>query len=211
MAWKWQGHLTPYCETLQDAAFENINFQHYSINITEEETIWDCRVMKNGQGHTDRNCFFLKEPNGGSAFGGFSCGIPYTDGIPCHHMVAVVKLSRIEGLTATNFMPVWWTMECWRNQYPVDTNETFHFDIDTLRSTPKDAAMRYCPSYAAPRKAGYPKNNKRMKSPHERKKKRKSTGSTRDAMVDDNKGEEEEKGDTAPARYPKRARSRSQI
>jgi hypothetical protein len=48
-------------------------------------------------------------------FGGCSCGIPYTDGIPCHHMVAVVRSSRIEGLTATNSMPVWWTMECWLN------------------------------------------------------------------------------------------------
>ncbi len=26
MAWKWQGHLTPYGEGLQDTAFENINF-----------------------------------------------------------------------------------------------------------------------------------------------------------------------------------------
>ncbi len=26
MAWKWHGHLTPYGETLQDTAFENINF-----------------------------------------------------------------------------------------------------------------------------------------------------------------------------------------
>ncbi len=26
MAWKWQGHLTPYNEMLQDAAFEFINF-----------------------------------------------------------------------------------------------------------------------------------------------------------------------------------------
>jgi hypothetical protein len=26
MAWKWQGHLIPYGEALQDAAFENINF-----------------------------------------------------------------------------------------------------------------------------------------------------------------------------------------
>ncbi len=26
MAWKWQGHLTPYSETLRDASFENINF-----------------------------------------------------------------------------------------------------------------------------------------------------------------------------------------
>jgi hypothetical protein len=58
---------------------------------------------------------YICEPNGGSMFGGCSCGILYTDGIPCHHMVAVVKSSRIEGLTATNSMPVWWITECWRN------------------------------------------------------------------------------------------------
>jgi hypothetical protein len=158
IAWKWQGHPTPYGETLFDAAFKIINFQHSSINITEEERMWDCRVMRNGQGHTKSNRFFLKEPNGGSVFGGCSCGIPYTDGIPCHHMVAVVKLYRIEGLIATYSMPVWWTTECWRNQYLADTNNTCHFDI--LRLTPEDAAMRYCPPYAAPRKAGWPKNNK---------------------------------------------------
>ena len=83
--------------------------------------------------------------------------------------------------------------------------------MDTLRSTQEDAAMRYCLPYAAPRKAGCPKNNKHMKSPLEEKKKRKSTGSTCEAMVDDNEGEEDEEGDTVPARYPKRARSQSQI
>ncbi len=50
-----------------------------------------------------------------------------------------------------------------------------------------------------------------MKSPLEGKKKRKSTGSTHEAMVDDDEGEEEGEGDPAPARYPKRARSWSQI
>jgi hypothetical protein len=148
--------------------------------------MWDCRVTRNGQGHTKMNCFFLKKPNGGSAFEGCSCGILYTDGIPCHHMVAVAKSSKIEGLTATNSMPVWWIMKCWCNQYHADTNETCHVDMDTLRSTPEDAAMRYCPPYAAPRKAGHPKNNKRMKSPLEGMKKRKSAGSTREAMVDNN-------------------------
>jgi hypothetical protein len=83
--------------------------------------------------------------------------------------------------------------------------------MGTLRSTPEDAAMRHCPPYAAPRKAGCPKNNKHMESPLEGKKKRKSTGSTHEAMVDDNEGEEEEEGDTTPARYLKRARSWSQI
>jgi hypothetical protein len=173
--------------------------------------MWECRVTRNGPGNNKKNRFFLREPNGGSTFGGCSCCGPYIDRIPCHHMVAVVKSSRIEGLTATNSMPVWWTMECWCNQYPADTNATCHFDMDTLRSTPEDVAMRYCLPYAAPRKAGCPKNNKRMKSPLEGKKKGKSTGSTREAMVDDNEGEEEEEGDTAPARYPKKARSWSQL
>ncbi len=50
-----------------------------------------------------------------------------------------------------------------------------------------------------------------QKSPLEGKQKRKSTGSTREAMVDDNEREEEEEGDTAPACYPKRAGSQSQI
>ncbi len=163
---------------------------------------------KKWQGNNKRNCFCLKETNGGSTFGGCSCGGPYTDGIPCHHMVTVVKSSRIEDLTSTNSMPVWWTTD---NQYPAGTNETCRFDMATLRSTPEDAAMRYCPPYAAPRKAGRPKNNKCMKSPLEGMKKRKSTGSTREAMVDGNEGGEEEEGDTAPARYPKRARSRSQL
>jgi hypothetical protein len=81
----------------------------------------------------------------------------------------------------------------------------------TLRSTPEDAAMRYCLPYAAPRKAGHPKNNQRMKCPLEGNKKRKSTGSTREAMVDNKEGEEEEEGDTAPTCYPKRAISGSQI
>jgi hypothetical protein len=110
-------------------------------------------------------------------------------------MVAVVKSSRIEGLTGTNSMPIWWSTECWHNQYLTNTNETCHFDIDTLRSTLKDVAMRYCPPYATPRKAGCPKNKKHIQSPLECKKNRKSTGSPLDAMVDDNEGDKEGEGD----------------
>jgi hypothetical protein len=51
--------------------------------------------------------------------------------------------------------------------------------------------MKYCPPYAAPRKAGHPNNNKHMKSPLEGKKKRKIIESPREAMEDNNKGEEE--------------------
>ncbi len=58
MAWKWQGHLTPYGEALRDAVFENINFRHYSINITEQEIMWECRVTRNGQGNNERIASF---------------------------------------------------------------------------------------------------------------------------------------------------------
>ena len=34
--------------------------------------------------------------------------------INTNHMVAVIKSSRIEGLTASNARSYWWTTECWR-------------------------------------------------------------------------------------------------
>jgi hypothetical protein len=82
-----------------------------------------------------------EESEWGTVFGGCSCGIPYTDGVPCHHMIAVVKSSRIEGLNPNNAMPFWWTTECWRRQYPADTNVTCNFEMDALRATPEDRAM----------------------------------------------------------------------
>jgi len=109
-------------------------------------------------------------------------------------MVAVVKSSRIEGLTDTNSMPKWWSTDRWRNQYPEEINVTCDFDMDTLRATPEDAEMRYCPPYAAARKTGRPKKDKRIKSPLEGKKKRKkSIESPQEARTKDNEGEGEGK------------------
>ena len=85
-----------------------------------------------GKGNSERICFFLKELEQESVLGGFSSGFPYIDGVPCHHMVAVVKSSRIEGLTASNAMPYWWMTECWRTQFPVDTNVTCYFDMEAI-------------------------------------------------------------------------------
>jgi hypothetical protein len=89
---------------------------------------WECMVTRVGRGHKDRRCYFMKEESEwGTVFGGCSCGIPYTDGVPCHHMIAMVKSSRIEGLNPNNAMPFWWTTECWRRQYPADANVTCNF------------------------------------------------------------------------------------
>jgi len=50
--------------------------------------------------------------------------------------------------------------------------------MDVLRATPEDRAMKYCPPFAGARKAGRPKNEKRIKSPLEGKKKRKRATET---------------------------------
>ena len=62
---------------------------------------------------------------------------------------------------------------------------TCNFDMDALRATPEDRAMKYCPPFTGARKAGRPKNEKRIKSPLEGKSKRKR-GATR--------GKREERG-----------------
>jgi hypothetical protein len=140
---------------------------------------WKCTVRRVGRGHVDTRCYFMKEESEwGTIFGGCSCNIPYTDGAPCHHMIAVVKSLRIEGLNPNNAMPFWWTTECWRRQYPADIDVTCNFDMDALRGTPEDKAMRYCPPFAGARKTGRPMNDKLIKSPLEGKKKRKRAAET---------------------------------
>jgi hypothetical protein len=177
LAWKCEEDLTPYGSKLRDAIFEKVDFRKYDIRMGENrDDRWECVVRRLGRGHVDRTCYFMKkESEGGTVFGGCSCWIPYTDGVPCHHMIAVVKSSRIEGLNPNNAMPFWWTTECWRKQYPAETDLTCNFDMDTLRGSPEDKAMRYCPPFAAAQKTGRPKTDKRIKNPLEGGKKRKPT------------------------------------
>jgi hypothetical protein len=78
--------------------------------------------------------------------------------------------------------------------------------MDMLRTIPEDSAMRYCPPYAAARKAGHPKIDKRIKSPLESKKKRKSIVSTQEDQLEAMDGER--KMSTAPV-APRRGKMRT--
>ena len=83
-------------------------------------------------------------------------------------MVVVIKSSRIEGLEQLNVMPTWCTTAMWRKQYPKNSGIRADFDIRGLKAKYEpDHNLRYCPKLAAPRKAGRPKNKKRLKSPLE--------------------------------------------
>ena len=150
-AWRWEDTLTPFGIKLRENAFKDVNYRLYRIKIEEATEKWICRVTRIGsKGHSERTCFFWKEFEQ-LAFGDCSCGLPCTSGVLCHHIVAVVvKSSRIEGLTASNAMPYWWSTECWtRNQYPVDINVTCDFDMEAIQATTPEGTMRYCPPYAA--------------------------------------------------------------
>jgi hypothetical protein len=81
-------------------------------------------------------------------------------------MVAVVKSYKIDGLNETNVMPIWWHTSHWRKQYPFMATSTSNFDIQSLRhvdSTKVESSYALCPPYAGPKKAGRPREEKRMK------------------------------------------------
>ncbi len=79
LEWKWDDTPTPYTIKLRDAALEDINYsyRHYRITIEEGEEKWICKVTRIGKGSSERTCFFMKELEQESVFGGCSCGLPY--------------------------------------------------------------------------------------------------------------------------------------
>ena len=120
-AWEWTEVLTPHGQKLLTNAFKSINPRDYTISIESKEYKYECTVSSNKTGNTYFCWFPRTYDNDNSLFGGCSCGVPNTDDIPCNHMCVVVKSYRIEGLTESNIMPIWWHTSHWRKQYPADS------------------------------------------------------------------------------------------
>ena len=75
---------------LSEDAFKDINHRKYEIHINAQGDQWLCCVQRLSS--TNQYQYYFKaEEEEGSAFVGCSCGKPKTHGIPCVHMVAVVK------------------------------------------------------------------------------------------------------------------------
>jgi hypothetical protein len=121
-AWSWNEVLTPHGKKLSDKFFSKVNPRDYTITIDAELDKYVCTVSRMPLNYTS-TCWFPSsyDEDNGSLFGGCSCGVPNTNGIPCHHMCAVVKLHRIDRLNETNVMPTWWHTSHWRKQYPSDS------------------------------------------------------------------------------------------
>jgi hypothetical protein len=71
----------------------------------------------------------------GFRFGLCTFGKPMKDGVPCKHMVAIVKASKIEGLRQIQIMPYWLTSAHWRVQYTADVNCRTDVLMNAIKAT----------------------------------------------------------------------------
>ncbi len=101
----------------------------------------------------------------GSRFGSCTCGKPMKDGVPCKHMVAIVKVSKIKGLSQIQLMPYWLTSAHWQAQYAADVYFRTDVSMNAVKATsnPEDY-LCYSPAWTAGNKKGRPKKNIRQKS-----------------------------------------------
>ncbi len=134
-AWSWNEVPTPHGKKLSDKIFSKVNPRDYTIIIDAELDKYVCTLSRMTSNYTSTCWFPSSYDEDGSLFGRCSCGVPNANGIPCHHMCAVVKSCRIDGLNGTNVMPTWWHTSHWHKQYPSDSFVSCNTDIQSLCNT----------------------------------------------------------------------------
>jgi hypothetical protein len=109
VTWERDDILTDKGLKLMEVCFTNVQVQDYQITVIPIEdghraTVTKCSI--------NAKKFTVVIPGMGkyeSRFGTCNCGKPAKDDVLCEHMVAVVKLSCIDGLSRIQMMPYWWT------------------------------------------------------------------------------------------------------
>ena len=92
-----------------------------------------------------------------------TCGVPAKEGIPCRHLVVLVKSSIIPGLTQTGIMSYFLTIPHWQMQYPLDVDSKTDISMANVKKVAdKYEEMRYCPDWSAGEKYGCPKKNDKV-------------------------------------------------
>ncbi len=100
--------LTELGLELMEEAFADVDITDFWINITNKNTVHTCTVSR----MKSMNEYTVSIPTKdtmGSRFGSCTCGKPTKDGVPCKHMVAIVKALKIEGLSRIQIIQYWLT------------------------------------------------------------------------------------------------------
>jgi hypothetical protein len=135
--------------------FENVNARDFRLGIEEDMTSHTVTVAKNATGSREYIVKLPKVAYNGSHFGTCTCGVPAKDGIPCQHMVVIVKSSNIPNVTRSSIMPFFWSTAQWQIQYSLDVDCRTDISINTLKGMARqDKKLRYCPDSSASNKPG---------------------------------------------------------
>jgi hypothetical protein len=147
-----------------EEAIRDVNQMEWRINIVKCDNFHRITVSRMTSTN-EYKVIILVEETMGPRFGMCTCGKPKKDGVPCRHMVVILMLSKIEGLTTTHIMPYWWTTAHWRAQFAMDVYCPIDISLNSVKSmTIADDRLWYCPSWVAAKKKGQPKEDVREKS-----------------------------------------------
>jgi hypothetical protein len=141
-AWERDNQLlTELGLELMEKAFADVDIRDYMINITKGKTIHKCTVsrMKSTSEYT---VTILMKDTMGSRFGSCTCGKPTKDGVSCKDMVAIVKASKIKGLSQIQILLYWLTSPHWRAQYAADVYYRTDVLINAVKQ-PQTLKMTY--------------------------------------------------------------------
>ena len=160
--WGHTQPLTPREMKLMEDIFQDVEVNEYYCDELVMDTYDDCDVSRLVMNSTIYTVKIPKVSTNGSRFGTCTCGIPKLDGIPCVHMIFLAKGGHIEdpGFTRLSVMPFWLPTNCWRQQFPEDSMSRGNIAISSIKSKySPDDVIRYCPDWAAPKKANCPKKD----------------------------------------------------
>jgi hypothetical protein len=108
--WSEEKPLTPRGMTVMKVIFEKCNTLLFWIHVSKNTTDHAATICKKSLPQRE---YSVVIPKGGqihwSQFGTCSCGYPKKEGMPCDHMVAIVKVGAIAALTRVAIIPYWFT------------------------------------------------------------------------------------------------------
>ena len=165
-AWVHDGLLTPHGRELADGIFKEVrNHRDYTIQKAEYELYDEFKVRGNHTGSLNQTLKVMREVYKGHRATSCTCGVPQMSGVPCRHIVAVVKSGKAEGLNMVTAMPYFWSTRWWRTQFPREEAIRCNIDMEYLKETHEpDKSIRFVPDVVGVRKKGRPKKGSRKKS-----------------------------------------------
>lgn len=99
-AWLHDGVLTPYGQKLaNEAAKELPRPFDYLFTMIEHDTWREFKIKGNHMGSNTQIVKIGKELRRGQYAAWCNCGLTQMNGVPCRHVVAIAKSTKVEGLT----------------------------------------------------------------------------------------------------------------